>query len=261
MENMAKQGRLRKLTQFLCRSANRWHFWPAGVLPLPADPASRKFAFDRGTPIDRLLIERFLERHAADIRGRVLEIGARGYTMQYGGERVTRSDVLHAVAGNPEANIVGDLATGKGLVWGVYDCLLLTQTLHVIYDIRATVRNIHRMLKPGGVALVTFPGISQISRYDAERWGDFWRMTPQGAKRLFAEAFPAKGVSVEFSGNVRLAAAYLYGLAAEEIPPSALMECDPDYPLLICLRAENPAGEKPRGRKSGAVLRGRGRGK
>jgi SAM-dependent methyltransferase len=171
-----------------------------------------------------------------DIHGRVLEVAERGYTTRYGGNRVTQSDVLHAVAGNPEATIVGDLATGEGLPWGVYDCLVLTQTLHVIYDIHAVVKNLHRMLKPGGVALVTIPGISQISRYDADRWGDFWRMTPDSANRLFAEAFRAEDVAVESYGNVRMAAAYLYGLAAEEIAPSALTEIDRDYPLVICVR-------------------------
>ncbi len=233
---MAK-GRFVKLWQFLHRTVNRWSFFPAGVLPLPARPASRKFAFDRGTPIDRFLIERFLAAHAADVRGRVLEIEGREYTRNFGGGRVTKSDVLHAVPGNPEATIVGDLATGKGLVWGAYDCVILTQTLHVIYDIRAVVHNLQRLLKPGGAALVTFPGISQISRYDADRWGDFWRLTPLSAKRLFSEAFPEEGVTVESFGNVRLAAAYLYGLAKEEVPPAALSESDPDYPLLICVRA------------------------
>ncbi len=234
---MAKKGPWLSLSQFLRRTVNRWSVFPAGFLPLPARPASRKFAFDRGTPIDRFLIERFLEAHSADIQGRVLEVADRGYTSQFGGKRVTRSDVLHAVAGNPEATIVGDLATGRGLPWGAFDCLILTQTLHVIYDIHAAVNNIHRMLKPGGTALVTIPGISQISRYDADRWGDFWRMTPGSAERLFTEAFAARGVDVESHGNVRLAAAYLYGLAVEEIPPSALTEQDRDYPLLICIRA------------------------
>jgi SAM-dependent methyltransferase len=235
---MAKKGRRRKIAHFLNRTANRWKFWPAGTLPLPAEPASRKFAFDRGTSIDRVFIERFLGRHAADIRGRVLEVADRGYTTRYGGGRVTQSDVLHAVAGNPEATIVGDLATGQGLPWGIFDCMVLTQTLHVIYDVHAVVQNIHRLLKPGGTALATIPGISQISRYDADRWGDFWRMTPEAARRLFGEAFPEAGVTVESFGNVRLAAAYLYGLAAEEVDPSAFDTADRDYPLLVCVRAE-----------------------
>jgi SAM-dependent methyltransferase len=234
---MPKNGRFAPLFTFLRRTINRWRFWPAGILPLPADPASRRFAFDRGTPIDRFLIDRFLERHAADIRGRALEVGGKGYLERYGGGRVSRFDVLHAVEGNPEATIVGDLATGAGIPWGVFDCLVLTQTLHVIYDIHAVVQTIHRMLKPGGVALVTVPVISQISRYDADRWGEYWRMTPDAAKRLFSEVFPAEGVTVEAHGNVRMAAAYLYGLAAEEVPHSVLTAVDRDYPVIVFIRA------------------------
>jgi SAM-dependent methyltransferase len=234
---MRKHGRSWKWIQFLHRVCNGWRFWPAGILPLPARPASRLFAFDRGTPIDRYFIGRFLEANAEHIRGRVLEVGDRGYTLQYGGSRITRSDVLHVTAGNPKATVIGDLATGKGLPRGVYDCLVLTQTLHVIYDVHSAVKNIYRLLKSGGVALVTIPGISPISRYDADRWGDYWRMTPDAVSRLFSEAFPEKGLMIETYGNVRLAAAYLYGLAAEEIHASAFSENDPDYPLLICVRA------------------------
>ncbi len=234
---MGKKGRLWNETLFFHRMINSWRFWPTGILALPAKPASRRFAFDRGTPIDRYFIVRFLERNAEFIRGRVLEVGDRGYTQTYGKDRVSRSDVLHVTAGNPEATIIGDLATGEGLPVGVFDCLILTQTLHVIYDVHSAVRNIFRLLAPGGVALVTIPGITPISRYDADRWGDFWRMTPEAVRRLFAESFSPEELTVESSGNVRLAAAYLYGLAVEEIPVSAFSESDPDYPLLTCVRA------------------------
>jgi SAM-dependent methyltransferase len=257
---MAKKGRLWNGMLSCHRALNSWRFWPAGILPLPAKPASRRFAFDRGTPIDRYFIGQFLERNAEYIRGRVLEVGDRGYTQTYGGERVARSDVLHVTAGNPEATIIGDLATGKGLPRGVYDCLVLTQTLHVIYDVHSAVKNIYRLLKPGGVALVTVPGITPVSRYDADRWGDFWRMTPAAAQRLFAEAFPPERIEVEAFGNVRLSVAYLYGLAMEEIPASALAECDPDYPLLICIRAQKAARKSGKtGPRITPALRGQAR--
>ena len=237
---MAKKGRVWKGRLFFHRLINGWQFWPAGILPLPAKPASRRFAFDRGTPIDRYIIVRFLESNAEAIHGRVLEVGDRGYTQTYGKERVSCSDVLHVTAGNPEATIIGDLATGEGLPAGVFDCLILTQTLHVIYDVHSAVKDLYRLLAPGGVALVTIPGITPVSRYDADRWGDFWRMTPAAVRQLFAESFSPGEITVETSGNVRLASAYLYGLAAEEIPASAFSESDPDYPLLMCVRAVKP---------------------
>ena len=51
-------------------------------------PISSKFGMDRGLPIDRYYIEAFLEAHAGDIRGRVLELGDDDYTRRYGRERV-----------------------------------------------------------------------------------------------------------------------------------------------------------------------------
>ena len=47
---------------------------------LPAEPLSRRFGLDRGRPVDRVFIERWLEAHAADVRGRVLEVYEPTYT-------------------------------------------------------------------------------------------------------------------------------------------------------------------------------------
>jgi len=47
-------------------------------------PISRKWGFDRGLPIDRYYIERFLSAHALDICGYVLEIQDNAYTRKFG---------------------------------------------------------------------------------------------------------------------------------------------------------------------------------
>ncbi|HEX6050119.1 MAG TPA: hypothetical protein VFZ21_12650, partial [Gemmatimonadaceae bacterium] len=64
-------------------------------------PISRAFGYDRGGPVDRYYIEGFLARYASDVRGRVLEVGDDSYTRRFGGNRVTRRDVLHVHEGNP----------------------------------------------------------------------------------------------------------------------------------------------------------------
>jgi hypothetical protein len=201
------------------------------------EPVSRVFGFDRGKPVDRWYIERFLATHAADVRGRVLEVAESTYTQWYGGDDVTQSDVLYAAPGNPAATVVGDLSTGDGLPRDVYDCFVMTQTLQVIYDVAAAVRGTREVLAPDGVLLATVPGISQISREDRRDWGDWWRFTSDSARRLFADAYGPENVEVQAHGNVLSAACFLYGLAAEELSDDELTHHDPDFELLMTIRA------------------------
>lgn len=199
-------------------------------------PISREFGYDRGLPIDRHYIENFLAEHAPDIRGRVLEIGDDSYTKRFGGERVTVRDVLHVVAGNPGATIVADLTDADHIPSNTFDCIILTQTLHLIYDVRAAIRTLHRILKPGGVLLATVPGITQTS---VDEWEEswYWSFTHRSIRRLFAEWFPAENLSVEARGNVLAAIAFLHGLSTEELLPSELDYHDPQYQFLITVRA------------------------
>jgi SAM-dependent methyltransferase len=200
-------------------------------------PVSRVFGEDRGLPLCRYYIERFLQDHARDIQGDVLEIAENSYTRRFGAERVVRSHVLHAVDGNPAATLVGDLTTGEGIPSNAFDCIILTQTLPFVYDVRAALCHLERSLKPGGVLLASLTGISQISRYDMDRWGDFWRFTDASARRLFEEYWPAENVSVEVHGNVLVATAYLQGIASDELREDELHYKDQDYPLMITVRA------------------------
>jgi SAM-dependent methyltransferase len=203
-------------------------------------PVSRVFGYDRGTPVDRYYIERFLARHAADIRGRVLEVGDDAYTRRFGGDRVAVRDVLHVKPGNPSATIVADLADGGQIPSDTFDCVILTQTLHLVYDVRAAIRTLHRILKPGGVLLATAPGITQRS---ADEWAAswYWAFTTLSVQRLFEEAFPPEHVSVKARGNVLAAVAFLHGLAAEELRRKELDERDSQYQLTITVRAVKPA--------------------
>jgi len=202
-------------------------------------PISREFGYDRGQPIDRYYIENFLAFHAEDVRGRVLEIGDASYTLQFGGSRVTTSDVLHVTEGNPQATIVADLTNADHIKSDTFDCVILTQTLHLTYDVPSTIQTLFRILKPGGVLLATFPGISHIAR---DEWGDswFWAFTTQSAQRLFGEVFPAENVEVEAHGNVLTAIAFLHGLAVQELLQKELDYRDTYYELLVTLRAVKP---------------------
>lgn len=208
-------------------------------------PFSDSYGFERGLPIDRYYIEDFLTRIGEQqgysggvLQGRVLEIGGREYVDRFG--RADQVDVLHENAANPAATIVGDLTVESTLPAGVFDCILCTQTLHVIYDFRAALQSLHRGLKPGGTLLATIPGITPGCRPDRDLWGDWWRFTSSSARRVFEETFPAEEIHVEAYGNLLSATAFLYGLAAHELKPEELRLRDPDFEVTIAIRARRP---------------------
>jgi len=199
-------------------------------------PISQVWPNYRGQPIDRYYIEQFLSGHAADINGHLLELGDATYTRLFGGERVTEVDVLHGRPGNPTATIVADLAKAGQIPSDRFDCIILTQTLLFIYELQAAVQTLHRILKPGGVLLVTLPGITQIIRNDMEEYGQYWSFTEQSAQRLFADHFGSSNVDTRTYGNVQSAAGFLYGMATQELSKEELDHHDPDYQLIIGVR-------------------------
>ncbi|MBU4556548.1 MAG: class I SAM-dependent methyltransferase, partial [Actinobacteria bacterium] len=173
------------------------------------------------------------------ITGRVLEIGDRRYTSRFGVD-VTQSDVLSAEA-DDATTYVGDLSSCPQIPADAYDCFILTQTLHYLYDMEAGVREIHRILKPGGTVLCTVPGISQISRFDMDRWGDRWRLTSLSAAELFGTTFSSDAVRVATFGNAHSAACFLQGIPAERVNKTKLERNEPDYQLIVAVRATKHA--------------------
>lgn len=197
-------------------------------------PVSSHWGADRGQPIDRYYIERFLQEHSNDIRGRVLEVMDSRYTERFGSV-VETSDVLDIDASNERATIVADLTAPGNVPSDSFDCLILTQTLQSIYDFHAAVQEAHRMLRPGGVLLATVPSISKIDPTPGVR-GDFWRFTWASCDRLFFEVFGAN-VTVRAHGNVLAAIAFLAGLAREDLTDEELDVQDDFFPVLVAVRA------------------------
>jgi hypothetical protein len=95
-------------------------------------------------------------------------------------------------------------------------------------------------MKPGGVLLATASGMAQISREDFEMWGEYWRFTSLSVRLLFEEAFPKENITVQSYGNVLAAISFLEGLAAEDLKKKELDVLDPNYEILIAVRAVKP---------------------
>lgn len=199
------------------------------------DPLSTDYGFDRGTPIDRFYIEHFLTAHCADVRGTVLEVVTCEYSTRFGGSGVHVQHVLDTNPANPRATIIGDLSDPAVLPAAEFDCIILTQTLHIIYDMAAAVRELHRALKPGGIVLITVPGITPVRPGDDHGW--YWSLTEDALERLLAEHFAASNISVSTYGNLFAATAFLHGAAVEEIDRWKLDRLDPAYPVTVAARA------------------------
>jgi SAM-dependent methyltransferase len=195
-------------------------------------PLSTVWGADRGTPLDRFYIDRFLEEHREDIRGRILEVGDSRYTDRFASE-VIRSDVVDLDRANRHATIIADLASADVINSDQFDCFLLVQTLQYIYDLASAVRHAYRILRPGGVLLLTVPTVSRVD----PALPDYWRFTASSCSALLAEVFPLEGISVRSYGNVLAAIASLTGMAFEELSSRELTKSDENFPLLIAARA------------------------
>ena len=139
--------------------------------------------------------------------------------------------------GNLQATIVGDLAEPGLLPDNSFDCMIITQTLQLIFDFRAAITGLHEALKPGGVLLLTVPSISQLDVGEAgSTW--YWTFTPLSMMRMFCEEFGSAAITVDVFGNVFAATAFLQGVAAEEVDCAKLQPYDPAYPVVIAVRAQ-----------------------
>src|SRR4051794_2978337 len=135
------------------------------------EPASRRFGYDRGSPIDRFYIEQFLGTHAGLVRGRVLEVKDDTYATRFGTE-VVEVAVVDIDASNPAATIVVDLAVVGSLPAEAFDCAIVTQTLMYVADVGAAVANLWQSIAPGGSMLLTVASVSRVDTdaYAVDRW-------------------------------------------------------------------------------------------
>jgi len=211
----------------------RWWY----VLRARTSPISSLVGTDRGTPVDRFFIERFVQTEGDRIRGAVLEVKDRQYTTRFGADRVTRSDILDVNRENTSATVIADLRDLAPISDDTYDCLIVTQVLQYIDDLDAAVRSMHRVLKPGGSLLVTVPTLGKLDGHEDHVAGHYWRFTPDSARYLFQKRFAPDKVEVQGWGNVLVATSMLQGLAVEEFPRAKLQRYDPLFTCGVTVSA------------------------
>ena len=194
---------------------------------------SRNWGYDRGTPIDRWYIDRFLEQHREDIHGRALEVKDDEYVTRFG-DGLARVDILDLDATNTRATFVADLEFADVIPDATFDCFIVTQVLQYCLNMKAAVAQCARILKPGGVLLLTVPGVNKT-----EDEFELYRFTEAGCRRIVESAFGNAEVSSH--GNSLVTTAFLSGLAAEEFSDEELEYFDRRFPVVHTCRAVRPA--------------------
>lgn len=198
------------------------------------EPLTR-WGYDRGTPVDRWYIDRYLQENRQLVHGRVLEVKADHYASRLGAAEV---EVVDIDVTNPRATVLGDLCQEATLQRARYDAAIVTQTLQLVADPEAALRTLLQGLRPGGALLLTVPCLSRICD-----GSDAWRWTPAGFGRLLSRAAPRAEAEWRGLGNGLAARAFLFGLAAEDLSDEVLAVQDPDFPLVVgaCVRLPDPA--------------------
>lgn len=219
--------------EFLRVSYRRTYPLINAVAQMETKPISRQFGTERGTPIDRYYIEKFLEEYKHLVKGDVLEIEDNTYSLRYGEERLTRSIVMDVGNRGEGISFNGNLETGEGIQDELADCFILTQTLMYLFDLKSTAHNISRLLKRGGTALVTCSGISQNSRRCMDAYGCCFNFNVDALRKMFSSEPDLEVTECGSYGNVKTVMAHISGLCREDLDIRDFQENDKYYPLIV----------------------------
>ena len=168
--------------------------------------------------ISAYYIERFLKYHADDIKGEVLVLG-KDFLMP---QRSWNADQVNLEIRSELNDDIFRFPANS------FDCVIGTAILDRVYNLRAMLKALYRILKPGGVLLATLPGMP----YNPSQ---YWAFTMHSAQRLFAESLLP--THVRAYGNVLTAVTQLLGFSVAALRQNEISHQDDQYQVLITVRA------------------------
>jgi hypothetical protein len=202
-------------------------------------PLSRKFGYERGTPIDRIYIDEHLKKNSKLFKGECLEIGFPEFLLKF---KVPKKDItiLGINKTRNKFNFLNcDLTNTESLPDRKFDLFVCTQTYNFISNYSLAVQNSARLINRDGTLLGTVSGLSTLSQYDNDRWGDYYRFSSRAIEEVLRNYF--NEVEVTSYGNLYSTIHFLAGYSYEDLESKILvMERDDLYPMIIGFKASKP---------------------
>jgi SAM-dependent methyltransferase len=125
-------------------------------------------------PPNRLVLDPWITRHASRLTGLVINVGS-GEDLRQFGRRT-----IHVDAHAPSVTVRADLDSGLPFRDRTFDAAICSEVLEHVPDDVAVLREVARVMKPGGRLIVSVPF---AFRYHPDP-ADFRRYTPAGLRRL-----------------------------------------------------------------------------
>ena len=132
----------------------------------------------------------------------------------------------------PDADIYADLEDEATLPDMKFDCIVATQVIMYMYDIERCMRNLRRMLKPGGMLILTVPGFA------AHRQGHVMMatFTEDFLKQLCMSTF-GNHDNFRYYGNLEYVLYMLFGVKKNPYEKPTVNEYK--YSLVLGITARN----------------------
>ena len=192
-------------------------------------PFCHEFGYTRGTPIDRVFLDVFIDTIRDQVYGATLEIGGRKEDKSlYRFQNAEPFETLDVEAGSG-ADHVGDAHCITLFRPGSWDSILAFNVLEHCERPWIVVSNFLYWLRPGGMAFCVVPNAQRLHRGPR----DYWRILPDAASSLFSDF---EEVTILRYGNLLTSQAAMSGIAAEELH-YAMAYSDRDYPTVTCISA------------------------
>jgi len=177
----------------------------------------------RGSSFGRAYIDEYIA-DSVSLENRsglkILEVGDSQYTSRFFPD--CESYVLEFIPNSPlvidpiNHKILGDLTFDSKLDPS-FDIIVSTCTLAFTKNPFTAIKSYERILKPGGTLIGVEPFLMQISEWDYEEYGEYFRFTDLGLRQLISTSFEGSPyVKVSALGNRQTTLAQLHGLVLED---------------------------------------------